>query len=109
MADEFVSEPIKPLADGFDTTAMARGEPGLPLRFVWRGEEHAVAEVLETWRELGAPREGGEPSYLRKHWFRIRTDSGFEMKLYFERQPRSGGRGLGRWWVYSMKRPQTPP
>ena len=34
MEEEFVSEPIKPVAGTFDTVGMARGEPGLPGRFI---------------------------------------------------------------------------
>jgi len=32
MEEEFVSEPIKPVAGTFDIVGMARGEPGLPGR-----------------------------------------------------------------------------
>src|SRR4030066_246112 len=89
MIEEFVSEPIKPVAGTFDTTAMTRGEPALPGRFIWRDKEYAVAEVLQVWKELGPCKSGGPEQYLRKHWFRIKTETGREMTIYFERQPRS--------------------
>lgn len=102
MSEEFISEPIEPVAGTFDTAAMTRGEPGLPERFKWRDEEYAVAEVLEAWKETGPCRSGGPEQYLRKHWYKIRTDSGFEMTLYFERQTRSKIRNKTRWWLYTI-------
>ena len=90
MKDQFVSEPITPLADTFDLDAMSRGEPGLPGRFVWRGDQYTVVEVLERWKESGPAREGGRELYLRRHWYRVRTDGGLVMKIYFDRQARSG-------------------
>jgi len=102
MSEEFISEPIEPVAGTFDTAAMTRGEPGLPERFKWRDEEYAIADVLEAWKETGPCRSGGSEKYLRKHWYKIRTDSGLEMTLYFERQARSKTRNKTRWWLYTI-------
>lgn len=104
MSEEFISEPIEPVAGTFDTAAMTRGEPGLPERFKWRDEEYAVADVLEAWKETGPCRGGGPEKYLRKHWYKIRTDSGLEMTLYFERQARSKRQDKIRWWLYTINR-----
>jgi hypothetical protein len=52
MAEEFVSEAIKPVAGTFDTAGMTRGEPGLPQRFVWRDTEYTLAAVLQAWKGL---------------------------------------------------------
>ena len=106
MSEEFVSEPIKPVAGTFDTAGMTRGEPGLPGRFVWRQQEYAVAEVLEAWKESGPCRSGGPEQYLRKHWFKIRTDNGLEMTMYFERQARTKRQARNRWWLYTINKPQ---
>ena len=106
MSEEFVSEPIVPVEGTFDATAMTRGEPGLPGRFLWRGQQYSTADVLEAWKETGPCRSGGPEQYLRKHWFKIRTDDGLEMTIYFERQARARGRGKKRWWLYTVKRPQ---
>ena len=101
--EQFVSEPIEPVAGTFDASAMALGEPGLPGRFVWRGGEHVVAEVVERWKESGPCSHGSGELYLRKHWYRIRTTEGREMTLYFERQPgRRGGKAAARWWLYTI-------
>jgi phosphoribosylglycinamide formyltransferase-1 len=102
MSRQFVSEPITPVAATMDARRMARGEPGLPGRFLWRDQEYEVAEVLEQWRETGPCKSGSDEQYVRKHWYRIRTTSGEEMKLYFERQARSGRERTLRWWLHSL-------
>jgi len=101
-SERFVCEAIKPVRGAMDTLGMARGEPGLPLRFLWRGREYAVAEVLERWKETGPCTSGSGERYVRKHWFRVRTTTGEEMKLYCERRPRSGRERLKRWWLYTV-------
>ena len=106
MSEEFVSEPIMPVSGTFDTTGMTRGEPGVPGRFVWREKEYAVLDVLETWKESGPCRSGGSERYLRKHWFKVRTDNGLEMTMYFERQARTKRQSKKRWWLYTIKKPQ---
>ena len=106
MSEEFVSEPIVPVSGTFDATAMTRGEPGLPSRFLWREQEYTTADVLEAWKETGPCRSGGPEQYLRKHWFKIRTDDGLEMTIYFQRQARTKRQDKKRWWLYTVKRPQ---
>ena len=106
MSAEFISEPIKPVPGTFDTTAMTRGEPGLPGRFVWRDKEYTVADVLETWQQLGPDKGGGPERYLRKHWFKIRTEDGPEMTIYFERQARARRQSKTRWWLFTIEEPQ---
>ncbi|MHC4701438.1 MAG: DUF6504 family protein, partial [Planctomycetota bacterium] len=97
MSEEFVSEPIIPVAGTFDAAGMTRGEPGLPSRFLWRDREYEVADVLEAWKESGPCKSSGGEMYLRKHWFKIRTGSGLEMTIYFERQPRTKQQSKKRW------------
>ena len=105
MRERFVSEAITPAAGDFDPDAMAIGEPSLPARFTWRGREYVVAELLEKDREL-TPRSFDGDRYLRKHWFRIRTACGVEMRLYFQRRARDV-RGGRRWWLYSVLEPEA--
>ena len=102
MPEEFVSEPIKPVPGTMDVSGMLRGEPGLPKSFIWREQEYAVDEVLERWKETSPCRSGGRERYVRKHWFRIRTTTGHEMKIYFERQPRLAREAKSRWWLYTV-------
>ncbi len=103
MDEKFISETIKPLAGTFNSAAMTRGEPGLPKGFVWRDNEYKIAEVLEVWKETGPCKSGGPEQYLRKHWYKIRTDNGLEMTLYFERQARSKSQKKTRWWLYTIE------
>jgi hypothetical protein len=99
----FVSEPITPVADSLGIRGSAPGEPAIPGRFIWRSKEYAIGEVLGSWRELGPCKSGGKERYVRKHWFHIRTADGLEMKLYFERQPRSKSQSRERWWLFSLR------
>ncbi len=100
MKETFVGEGITPEDASFSTSAMAMGKPGLPQKFTWKGESFSILEVLEEWKEAGDCRHGSGERYLRKHWFRVRTTSDLEMKIYFERQGRSSGGS--RWRLYSV-------
>lgn len=102
MAEQFVSEPITPVARSFDPAAMSRGEPGLPSGFDWRGKHYDVAEILQAWKETGPCKSGGGEQYLRKHWWKIRTGNGAEMTIYFERQAGSKRQKKERWWLYTI-------
>ena len=102
MCEEFVSEPIEPVRGTFDARGMTAGAPGLPERFVWRGNTYTVAAVIETWKDKSPCKHGSGEQYVRKHWFRIRTTGGEEMKLYFERQARSRRELKTRWWLYTI-------
>jgi len=103
--EEFISEPIIPVAGSADASAMSRGEPGLPWEFSWRGRTYTVAQLLESWKTSTADR--GE-LYLRRHWYRIRTTGGEEMTLYCQRQAKNRNRPKARWWIYSFH-PAQPP
>jgi len=105
MVEQFVSEPIEPVAETMDAARMARGEPGLPRQFRWRSEIVTVARVLGAWRETGPCRHGSGEQYVRKHWFEVITDSGVKMKIYFERQSRSAKKTKNRWWLFSIEAP----
>ena len=104
MPDSFVSEPITPLDASFDTRGMARGEPGVPLRFRWRKKDFAVAEVLEQWKEHGDCAHSSGERYVRKHGYRVRTTDGTVMRLSFQR---NFGRGKftihSRWRLFSIE------
>jgi len=103
----FVGEQIAPVGGTADAKSMAAGEPGLPSRFTWRGAEYTVAAVLRKWKESGPCRHGSGELYLRKHWFEVLTTSSHTMTIYFERQPRRGCPATARWWLYTVKNPQT--
>jgi len=98
-SEEFVSESIEPLG-GADTLRMARGEPGLPAEFGWRGDRFRVAGVAETWKESGRCTHSTE-RYLRKHWYRLAMADGSTWTVYFDRQARSARDRKRRWWLYT--------
>lgn len=109
MDEQFVSEPLKPVTDTVDPRSFAIGAPLLPARFIWRNATLSIREVLEQWKETSPCRHGSGELYVRKHWFRVRLETGEELKIYFERQPRSSsGRRKPRWWLFSMKGPAQP-
>lgn len=103
MSEEFVSEPIRPVAATISASRMASGGPGLPRQFEWRSQVVTIAKVLSVWRETGPCRHGSGEQYVRKHWFEVLTDSGARMKLYFERQARSAKQRKERWWLFSVE------
>ena len=88
---------------------MARGQPGLPTGFTWRGRHYAIREVLQTWKQTEAEghRPGGE-RYYRKHCFRIRTDSGETMTIYAVRHAKPGENPRRRWWLYTIDHEISP-
>ncbi len=101
MAMQLISEPIQPIE--LANTAMAAGEPALPMRFRWREEECKIAEVVEKHREFQPEgHRAGNEKYLRKHWFEVITTTGQRMRLYCERQARSRN-AHQRWWLYSIE------
>lgn len=101
MKETFIGEAITPEDLSFSVSPMAMGKPGLPRQFSWNGRRFSVIEVLEEWKECGNCRHGSGERYVRKHWFRVRTTEDLEMRIYFERQGRSGGGS--RWRLYSIR------
>jgi len=99
---QFVSEQIRPVGGSFDTGRMVTGEPGLPQRFRWRKQDYEVARVVETWKATGPCHHGSSERYVRRHWFRVETTDGSEMRIYFDRQPRPGA-SKKRWWLATVR------
>lgn len=100
---EFIAEPLQQVA--FDTGRLAAGEPGDPLSFSWRGQEHRVTEVLDRWKGVAPDRtHGGGELYVEKHWFRFRTSTGYTMTVYFDRAASRTAKRFGsRWWLYTVE------
>jgi len=101
---EFVSEPIRPRAASFDTAAMGRGEPGLPVAFEWRGTWYEVLERVAQWKE-SAP-EGGKTGgevYLRRHCYKLRMSDGSTWTVYCVRQPPRSGSPKALWYLYTVE------
>ncbi len=102
MKERFISECIRPVEGTFMSADVPIGEPALPGKFLWRDTEYEVADVLEKWRETSPCKSGAKENYARKHWFRFTTKCGCEMKVYFERQPRSKSQAKSRWWLFTL-------
>ncbi|MCL4178516.1 MAG: cytoplasmic protein [Verrucomicrobia bacterium] len=101
IRETFVGDAITPEDFSFGVAPMATGRPGLPGVFSWKGRQYSVLEVVEEWKESGDCRHGSGERYVRKHWYRVKTAEGPEMKIYFERQRRSSGGS--RWRLYSIR------
>ena len=105
MPEEFISEAIQPATASMSATVLATGVPDVPSSFTWRGDEYTVDTVLDDWKGLGDCSHGSGETYVKKHWFHVRTSDGAEMKIYFDRQPRRGQKDAPRWFLYTMARP----
>ena len=99
--EEFISESITPNATSFDTSRMAVGEPGLPSEFTWHGSIYKVKQVLKTWRKTSPCTHGSGEMYVRRHYYKVLTESGEKMTIYFDRQPQKGKTCAPRWWLLS--------
>jgi hypothetical protein len=106
---DFISESITPAGGTFDSVAMARGEPGLPAAFNWRGRSYRVVAQVSRWKDTSAEggRAGGEV-YLRRHYFKLHMDSGQVWTVYFVRQTPKSGPPANRWFLYLIDHPATP-
>jgi hypothetical protein len=101
--EEFVGEPMIPAPGTGHAPAMARGEPGLPTRFTWRGREYRITGVIRQWKSSGPCRSGGGEIYLRRHWHRVLTDPPAVMTVYCDRQAKDRKHPKARWWVYTVQ------
>ena len=106
-AEQFISEELRPLGKARDTAAMVRREPGLPEGFAWRGTEYRIVGIIEMWK-TSSPEPGGGNIYLRRHWYRVRTDPPAVMTIYFDRQAHNRKRPKARWWLYTMHAVGSP-
>lgn len=102
--EEFVGEALMSAAGTADVKAMACGKPGLPDAFIWREREYRIAGVLKEWKTSGPCRSGSKEMYLRRHWYKVLTDCGLVMTLYFDRQAKDSSRPKARWWLYTVCR-----
>lgn len=87
---------------------------GCPDSFVWRGEEHRVAELLKEWHDY--TRRGkfqhnmrpwhAEAAASRGSWgvgrdyYLVRTDRDRLFELYYDRAPKGSKERAGRWILF---------
>ena len=100
---EFIGEPLQQVV--FDTSTLASGEPGAPISFTWRGVTHLVTEVADRRKGVAPDRtHGSGEMYVEKHWFRVVTNSGYTLDIYFDRASSRNSKRFGsRWWVYAAE------
>ncbi len=95
-----ISEPVKAMEGSFDGTAMERGEPGLPLLFLWRNATYRVKAELRHWRSTRPCRSGSAEKYAGKHYHEVITETGETMVLYRERS----GSKTDSWILYTIQK-----
>jgi hypothetical protein len=93
-----ISEEIQPESGAFDAVAMARGEPGLPPAFAWRGAVYGVTARLRSWKGF-RPDTGSPEMYLRRHYHELRMEDGATWVVYCLRQTGSRQAGRHRWFL----------
>lgn len=99
---ELIVEPLDVRWATFDAAGIARGAPGVPSEFRWRGRTYEVDRVEGQRRSVDA--EG----YVRKHCFRVLTTTGERFEIYCDRQPKRGKDPKARWWLYRrLSSPET--
>ena len=104
MAEEvFISECVSPDVGTFDVKAMASGQPGLPSGFTWRDQHYRIVEVIREWKASEREFHRRGEKYYRKHFRKVRVDSGEVMTMYAVRKVKRGESPNRRWWLYSME------
>lgn len=105
--ERLISEPIAPVpgAEPADHPN-AIGEPVLPSRFRFREGEFRVDAVLASWKSYSPRAANSRGRYVRRHWYRIRTDEGRVLTIYFVRTTATGSRKEKGWSVYSEAVPE---
>jgi len=58
MAEQFISEAIRPEVNTIDTSRMPVGGPGLPQVFHWKTQTLRLARVVRSWHETGPCHHG---------------------------------------------------
>ncbi len=99
---EFISEPITPDAGTFDAGAMASGRPGLPAGFTWRGDHYHIREVVSERKASEAEDHAAGERYYRKHFWKVRVESGQTMTIYAVRHVKPGENPRRRWWLFTI-------
>ena len=95
MARRFVSRPLKASGEGFISSATG-SEPPVPRAFLWDGGVLEIVAVVRRWRST---KDDRGDTYLKRHWFELRTAGGARIEAYYDREAR---RGAAQWWIYTI-------
>lgn len=107
----FIDEPIEV---HFAQQPAFEKRPSCPDGFIWRGETFRVAELLSEWRDYrrrgrmaaNMRPEHAELAAERGSWgvgrffFRVRTDAGPILDLYYDRAPKGSANRKGTWFLF---------
>lgn len=95
MARKFVGRPLKPSGGGFLSEATGT-QPPVPLAFLWEDRLLEIVAVLRSWRTT---KDDRGDTYLKRHWFELRTRDDACIEVYYDREAR---RGTSQWWLYTI-------
>ncbi len=84
---------------------MTTGLAGLPHGFSWRGRRYRIVERLGEWKRSEAEHHRSGERYYRRHYYRVRVESGEVMTIYAVRRVKRGESARQRWWLYSVQPP----
>jgi hypothetical protein len=110
-SSRFISEPIKAI---FDEKPALEKRPGCPDKFIWRGEEFQVVDLLSEWHNYqrrGRMARNMAPTHAsvastRGSWgvgqdyYQVRTNKGIIFEIYFDRAPSDSDHRKGNWFIY---------
>jgi len=97
----------------FDRPPLFSKRPHCPDRFIWRGEVHAIVEVLGQRVDFGrrgdmarnmqpehAARAAQRGSWgVGRYFFTVRTAEGRAFELYYDRAPKGSDHPEGEWFL----------
>jgi hypothetical protein len=101
----------------FDIPPAYEKSPPCPQRFIWRGNEFQVVEVLEEWSDFqrrGRMARNMKPTHLAAasragSWgvgrfsFRVRVNGDQVFEIYYDRAPENAGDRKGHWFLHSER------
>lgn len=107
----FISETI---SVEFERPPVLEKRPGCPQAFTWRGQRHAIVEMLAEWHDYqrrGAMQSNMRPEHAaaaarRGSWgvgrdhYRVATAEGRFFELIYDRAPGSVDQRKGGWYLY---------
>ena len=102
MAEELISEAIRPDFSVPPLTASVPGEPLLSSVFTHRGKRIQLLALLDKTKETRPCRHGSGERYVRRHVYRVRATDQSIYRIYCERQG-VGRRSRPGWWIYSRE------
>ena len=105
----------------FDGRPLFSKRPHCPDRFLWRGETHAIVEVMAQRGDFGrrgrmaqnmqpehAARAAERGSWgVGRYFFTVRTAGGRVFELYYDRAPKGSDHPEGEWFLrYEIRDPK---